>query len=140
MAVHVRDVMTSNPTALSAATSVSDAARAMRDREIGDVIVLDELGAVCGIVTDRDIVVRAVAEGLEPGQARLEEICSRELTTIDAAASIDDAVLLMRNKALRRLLVVEDGRPTGIVSFSDIEIRRAPFSTLADIASAPAND
>jgi CBS domain-containing protein len=119
--------------------SIGDAARAMRERDLGDVIVVDDKDALCGIVTDRDIVVRAVADDRDPSQVRLGDICSRDLTTIDASAPVKDAVKLMRERALRRLPVVESGRPVGIVSLGDLAIERDPESTLADISAAPSN-
>jgi len=135
----VQEVMTTNPTALSASMTIGDAARTMRERDIGDVIVLDDENQLCGIVTDRDIVVRAVADDKNPTDVRLGDICSRELTTIEADASVKDAVKLMRERALRRLPVVEHGRPAGIVSLGDLAIDRDPKSALADISAAPAN-
>lgn len=139
MAETIEEVMTRNPTALSASMTIGDAARTMRERDIGDVIVLDGDSALCGIVTDRDIVVRAVAEDRNPSDVHLGDICSRELTTIEPSASVKDAVKIMREKALRRLPVVENNRPVGIVSLGDLAVERDPGSTLADISAAPAN-
>ncbi|HWF16227.1 MAG TPA: CBS domain-containing protein [Acidimicrobiales bacterium] len=139
MAQTIQEVMTPHPMALSAAMSVGDAARAMRERDVGDVIVIDDENALCGIVTDRDIVVRAVADDRNPSEVRLGDICSRDLSTVEVSASVKDAVKLMRDRALRRLPVVEDGRPVGIVSLGDLAIERDPQSTLADISAAPSN-
>jgi CBS domain-containing protein len=135
----VQEVMTANPTALSATMTIGDAARMMRDHDIGDVMVLDEENRLCGIVTDRDIVVRAVAADKDPTEVHLGDICSRVLTTIDADASLKDAVKLMREHALRRLPVVDHGRPAGIVSLGDLAVERDPGSALAAISAAPAN-
>jgi signal-transduction protein with cAMP-binding, CBS, and nucleotidyltransferase domain len=139
MAQIIQEVMTTHPMALSAASSIGDAARIMREQDVGDVIVLDDHNAVCGIVTDRDIVVRAVADDRNPTEVTLGDICSHELITVDASASVKDAVKLMRERALRRLPVVEDGCPVGIVSLGDLAIERDPESTLADISAAPSN-
>jgi len=139
MAEMVQEVMTANPTSLSASMSIGDAARAMRDDDIGDVIVIDDDNRLCGIVTDRDIVVRAVAEDKHPTEVHLGDICSRSLTTIDPEASVKDAVKLLREHALRRLPVVDRGRPVGIVSLGDLAIERDPQSALAAISAAPAN-
>jgi len=138
MAQSMRDVMTTQPVALPATSSVVDAARAMRDSDIGNVIVLEN-GQICGIVTDRDIAIRGVAEGRNISSLTLGDICSRQLTTLSPTDSIDDAVLLMREKALRRLLVVEDGKPVGIVSLGDLAVTQDPHSALGNISSAPAN-
>lgn len=139
MTQSVREVMTGDPVAMSATTTLPDAAKAMLDQDIGDVIVLDQNDAVCGIVTDRDIVVRTVALGQNPADVRLGDICSRDLTTISPTGSAEDAVRLMRGKAVRRLPVVEDGRPIGVVSLGDLAMDRDPDSALADISAAPAN-
>ena len=95
MAQTIRDVMTPEPHTVDAGTALADAATIMRDADIGDVIVLTD-GTICGIVTDRDLVVRALADGQDPGQIRLREVCSPDLTTITADTDIDDAVRLMR--------------------------------------------
>jgi CBS domain-containing protein len=139
MAQLIRDVMTPSPLALQASTTVFDAARTMRDSDIGNVLVVDDGEGVCGIVTDRDIVVRAIAEGLDPSEARLADICTRDVTTVDADASVDEAARVMRDGALRRVPVVEDGAPVGIVSLGDLAVEQDPSSALAGISAAPPN-
>lgn len=130
--------MTPNPTVCPATTSLADAAKVMRDRDIGDVLV-ERDGKLCGVVTDRDIVVRGVAADVDPGAVRIGDICSRELATLSPTDSVRDAVALMRERALRRLPIVESGRPVGIVSLGDLAIERDADSALADISAAPAN-
>jgi signal-transduction protein with cAMP-binding, CBS, and nucleotidyltransferase domain len=130
--------MTAHPITLPATSSVVDAARAMRDSDIGDVIVVEN-GQICGMVTDRDITVRGVAEGRNISSLTLGDICSRQLTTLSPTDSVDDAVLLMREKALRRLPVVEGGKPVGIVSLGDLAVTKDPHSALGNISAAPAN-
>ena len=105
---------------------------------IGDVVVLQD-GNMCGIATDRDIVVRAIANGKDPATTPIGEICGKDVTTLSFDTTIDDAVVLMRDKALRRLPVVDDGFPVGIVSLGDLALKRDPRSALADISGAPAN-
>ncbi len=138
MAANIREGMTPNPITLPATSSAIEAARAMRDSDIGDIVVLDGQ-QICGIVTDRDIVIRAVSEGLDPASTPLTEICSRELTTLSPQDSVDDAVRLMRDKAIRRLPVVENKRPVGIVSIGDLALKRDPGSALGNISAAPPN-
>jgi CBS domain-containing protein len=138
MAKHVRDLMTPNPVTLSAASTLVDAAMAMRDFDVGVIIVLDN-GQMYGIATDRDIIVRAIANGNYPATTKLGEVCSRELTTLAPSDSVDDAVRLMRDKAIRRLPVVENGQPLGIVSLGDLISELEPHSPLADISNAPPN-
>jgi CBS domain-containing protein len=138
MAQYIRDVMTPNPVILSATSTLVEAAMAMRDFDVGAIIVLDD-GQVYGIATDRDIVVRAIANGNYPATTKLGEVCSRKLATVAPSDTIDVAVRLMRDKAIRRLPVVENGQPVGIVSIGDLSSEREPYSPLADISNAPPN-
>lgn len=135
---HLREVMTPNPAIFPATTTIADAARAMRNANVGDVLV-ERDGVLCGIVTDRDIVVRAVAEDRNPSDRHLGDICSRELTTLAPADSIEDAVRVMRDKALRRLPICDGDQPVGVVSLGDLAIERDPDSALADISMASPN-
>lgn len=140
MAQSIRDVMSTDPITLPASAAITDAAQAMRDSDIGDVIVLDDSQSVCGIVTDRDITVRAVAEGRDPSSTKLGDICTRDLQSLGSDASVGDAVRLMTEKAIRRLPIIEGGKPVGIVSIGDLATTHDPESGLADISSAPANN
>jgi len=138
MAQLVRDVMTPNPVTLPATASLVEGALAMRDFDVGDVLVLDN-GQICGILTDRDIVVRGIAGGNYPATVKLAEICSRDLTTLSPTDRVEDAVTLMREKAIRRLPVVDGGKPVGMVSLGDLAVERDPHSALSDISAAPPN-
>lgn len=135
---HLVDVMTPDPVTLDATMTVAEAAKAMEQRDVGDVIAMKD-GKMCGVVTDRDIVVRAIAHGLDPKKAALGDICSRNVITVDRNASVADAVALMREHAIRRIPVTDGARPIGIVSIGDLAINRDPGSALADISAAPAN-
>jgi CBS domain-containing protein len=132
----IREVMTADPVSLSATTSLTDAARRMRDEDIGDVLVSDG-DRLRGVVTDRDIVVRAVAEGRDITSTTLADVCSTDVITVGPSDSVDDAVRMMSEHAVRRIPVVENGRPVGIVSIGDVAIERQPNSALADISAAP---
>ncbi len=134
MAQTVEQIMTTNPRTVNVDDTVKDAAALMRDGDIGDVIVV-EGGQVTGIVTDRDIVVRAVAEGRDESTP-VSEICTTGIKTIEPDASVDDALRTMREDDIRRLPVVKDGSPVGIVSLGDLAVEREPDSTLADISAA----
>jgi CBS domain-containing protein len=138
MAGHLREIMTQNPVTVQTTDSVMAAARSMRDGNIGDVVVV-ERGQIQGILTDRDIVVRALAEGRDPTSTTVGEICSRELTTLSPSDSVNEAVKIMRERAIRRLPVVDGGRPVGIVSLGDLAVERDPESALGGISSAPPN-
>jgi CBS domain-containing protein len=135
MARTVEEVMTRDPRTVNADDAVAEAARTMRDSDIGDVVVMDG-GQVSGIVTDRDIVVRGVAEGRDADSTQVSEVCTTGVETIDPGASVDDALRLMREHDIRRLPVATNGRPVGIVSLGDLAVEREPESTLADISAA----
>ena len=134
----VQDVMTPSPVALPETTSLIDAARKMRDAGIGNVVVLDG-ETVCGIVTDRDIVVRGIANGCDPRATSLADVCSRHVTTLSPSDPIATASRVMREHAIRRLPVVEGGRPVGILSLGDLAMHEDRESALADVSAAPPN-
>jgi CBS domain-containing protein len=134
----VHDVMTLGLTTLPTQASVLDAARAMRDANIGDVLVVEN-GNLCGIVTDRNLVIRVLAAGQDPSSMTLANISSHELTTVSPTDTVDHAIQLMRQKALRRLPVIDNGRPVGIVSLGDLAQNRDPQSALGEISAAPPN-
>lgn len=139
MAQFVRDVMTADPVSLPADATVNDAARRMKENDIGDVIVLQD-DRVWGVVTDRDLVVRALAEGRDPGATLLADICSRDIATLSPGDAIGDAVRLMRERAVRRIPIVEGDRAVGVISIGDLAIERDAGSALADVSAAPSND
>jgi CBS domain-containing protein len=135
----VDQVMTPNPTALPASAPLTAAARAMRDMDIGDVVVLNDSRPV-GIVTDRDIVVRALAKGRDLGSTTLGDICSRELTTVRLGTSRREALNLMAAKAIRRLPVTAaNDVVVGIVSVGDLVPYPGAETKLADIHRAIPN-
>jgi CBS domain-containing protein len=116
----VRDVMTVDVLYLPADTTLDEAARAMRERDVGDVVVT-EGPTMVGIVTDRDIVIRAVADRKDPMHTRLGEIASRDLVLIEQDASAEEAADVVRTRSVRRLLVCDaDRQLVGIVSLSDL--------------------
>ena len=137
MAVSIRKIMNPYPVRLPAKTSLRDAAKIMRDENIGAVVV-DDGGIFCGIVTDRDIVVRALAAGHD-GTTELGSVCSKEIVALSTENTDEDAAILMKKKSVRRLPVIENGRVVGIVSLGDLAIERDPNSVLAGISAAPAN-
>jgi CBS domain-containing protein len=135
----VREVMTPDPRAVSPTDSAMTAARTMRANNIGDVIVLED-NRLFGILTDRDIVMRVIAERADPNTTMVGAICSRALTAIAPTASAGEAVRLMRDKAIRRLPVVDESdRVVGIVSLGDLAVERDRRTALADISAAPPN-
>jgi CBS domain-containing protein len=138
MATIVRDVMMTNPLSVDAGASIRQAAEVMRDNDIGDVLVVGD-GSLRGIVTDRDIVVRALADGRQPDATPVGDVCSPKLTVVDAQADVDEAADLMGRHAIRRLPVVENDEVVGIVSLGDLARRSDPESALGDISAAPPN-
>jgi CBS domain-containing protein len=120
MAQMIRDLMTRGRRTIDTAGSAVDAARMMRDEDVG-LIPIVESDHLVGTVTDRDIAVRLVAEGKSPEKTRVADIASRELVTIDPDQDVDEALRLMAKHQVRRLPVVEeDGKLVGIVAQADI--------------------
>jgi CBS domain-containing protein len=120
MAQSIREVMTADPRTVEAGATVADAAREMRDGDVGAVVVVEN-GTVAGIVTDRDIAVRVVAEGRDPEQVKVTEVASRDVVTLDPQQDLDEALRLMARHQVRRLPVVEeDGRLVGVVAQADV--------------------
>ncbi len=136
MAQQVKELMTERPVTLDRDASLAEAARLMRDRGIGDVIVVDGEDAE-GIVTDRDIVIRGVAEGADPETTRLGQVVSPELVSVAPDDPVERAIQLMREKAVRRLPVLEGGKPVGVLSLGDLAVAREGDSVLADISEEP---
>jgi len=137
MAQSIREVMTADPRTVDTSATVADAAREMRDGDVGAVVV--ENGKVAGIVTDRDIAVRVVAQGLDPDATKVGDAATMRPTTLTVDQTVDDAIRLVREQNIRRILVVQDERAAGIVSLGDLAIERDTGSALADIASEPPN-
>jgi CBS domain-containing protein len=134
----VRDIMTPAPISLPLSATVADAAREMRDADVGDVLVVDDHDQLRGLVTDRDIVVRGLAIGLDGGTP-IGELCSPGLLTVSPDEPTDVVADLMASGAVRRVPVVESGRPVGIVALGDLAVRRDPDSALGSISAAPPN-
>ena len=120
----VRDIMTSEELATATLdNTLEEIANMMRDENVGAIPVLDEDDNLAGIITDRDIVVRAIAEGQDPCSCTAEEILSEELHTIEPDAALEEAADLMARHKIRRLPVVEDGTIVGIISLGDISVK-----------------
>lgn len=137
MATLVRELMHTDLTQLDSNATVVEAARCMRDEDIGDVLVTDD-GRLRGIVTDRDLVVRCMAEQAS-ADAKIGELCTGDLVTISPDDEIDEAVRLMSDHAIRRLPVVEGDRAVGILSLGDLAIERDRKSVLGRISAASPN-
>jgi len=117
----IRELMTTNPKTVEPSANVVDAARIMKQQDVGPVPVVENGDRLAGIVTDRDIVLRVVAEGGDPQATTVGEIMSRDLATVDPDQPLDEALRLMARHQVRRLPVCEeDGRLVGIVAQADI--------------------
>jgi CBS domain-containing protein len=136
----VKDVMTTKVVYLPSETTIAEAARTMREQDIGDVVIADG-PSLAGLLTDRDVVVRAVAEGRDPEATTIGEIMTRDLVTVRSDDTIQQAALLMRDRAVRRLLVCDDDHGlVGVVSIGDLAERIDPDSVLGGISSADPNN
>ena len=138
MATKVREIMTGSPTSVSPELDIVTVARAMRDEDIGAVLVSDG-DDLMGLVTDRDLVIRGLAAGGDPTQVKIGGIASRPTATIGPDDSLDKAAQIMRERAVRRLPVLEDGRAVGIVTLGDLAMEKDEVSALADISAARPN-
>jgi CBS domain-containing protein len=128
--MNIRDVMTPNPQCVSPADSIQSAARIMRDQDTGAVPVVEN-GRPVGMVTDRDIVVRAVAEDGQLNRP-VREIVSGNVVSVTPDTSTREAAELMSEHQVRRLPVVEGDRLVGIVSLGDLAVKEAKDSRVGD--------
>jgi CBS domain-containing protein len=121
MAKSVREVMTPAVRTVSPSQSLAEAAEVMKGEDVGSVPVVEE-GRLAGIVTDRDIVTRAVAERRDPQTVKVVEVASRELVTVEPEQDLDEALALMARHQVRRLPVVEAGRLVGMLAQADVAL------------------
>lgn len=138
MGTKVREVMTTELVTLEPGEAVAKAAKRMRLSDVGDVLVARN-GRLEGILTDRDIVVRCLAEDADPERTPVEAVCSSALATLSPDDDADDAVRLMGKKAIRRVPVVEDGRLVGVLSIGDLAQADGRESALQGISAAAPN-
>lgn len=134
----VADVMTRNPASVERGEPAAEAARLMAQGDMGELVVLDN-GTVVGVVTDRDIAVRLVAEEKDPRTPVAEILSDQELVTVPPDMPLTQAVGMMRLHSVRRLPVLQQGRAVGIISLGDLAIERDEASALADISAAEGN-
>ncbi|MFJ5773024.1 CBS domain-containing protein [Streptomyces sp. NPDC093094] len=139
MAEFVREVMTPGVVAVRPDASLTEAAQLMRAQDIGDVVVADGQEVV-GVLTDRDITVRAVAEGVDPLTMSAGAVCTPGPVTVAPTDTVAAAVALMRARSVRRLPVVEDGLPVGVVTLGDLAVSEDPGSALAAISRAGSDE
>ncbi|WP_433328469.1 CBS domain-containing protein [Spirillospora sp. CA-294931] len=138
MATKIRDIMTGSPTSVSPELDIVTVARAMRDEDIGTVLVADS-DRLHGLITDRDLVVRGLAAGGDPHASTAGDVCSDVTATIGPDDPVEKAAQVMRRHSVRRLPVIEDGQAIGIVSLGDLAIEQDSGSALAEISAAESN-
>jgi CBS domain-containing protein len=115
----VQEAMTSNPTAITPDTTVQEAARLMKTEDVGALPIVED-GRLTGVITDRDLAIRAVAEGLGT-ETPVRELASKDVVTVDPEQSLEEAARLMGQHQIRRLPVVEeDGRLVGMLAQADV--------------------
>lgn len=138
MGKSIRDLMTQNPRAVRPDDTVVDAARMMRDEDVGSLPVVDS-DRLIGMVTDRDVALRVVAEGRDPSEVSVQEIASRNPVTAEATSDLNDALQLMARHQVRRLPVTEEGRLVGIIAQADVagEIGDKQTGRLVEAISEP---
>jgi IMP dehydrogenase len=127
MVLYAKDIVEKEFISLPAGTSVLDAARTMRERQHGFVIVVTADGKPEGIATEWDFLARVIAEDRDPEAVRLEEIMSRNLVSVDAGAGIDAVAQVMVDRGTRRVLVVKDGRILGVIEAKTILARMKAY-------------
>jgi len=130
----VREIMSAAPACMAASESVSAAAKAMKERGIGTVLVLSG-GRLAGLVTGRDIAIRVLAENRDPLTTRLDDICSSELAVLSPDDAVETATRIVRDRAVRRLPVMADGTPVGVVSIGDLALDKDEGSALPQISA-----
>ena len=138
MARKMRDIMSAAPVCMAPGESVSAAAKAMKEHGIGTVLVLTE-GRLSGLVTDRDITVRVLAENRDPRTTPIGDICSSELVVLGPDDDVEQATRLIRERAVRRIPILADGTPVGVVSIGDLALDKDATSALSGVSSAPPN-
>ena len=138
MAKSVRDAMTEDPRSIDASASVVEAAQLMREQHIGSLPITDD-DQLVGMITDRDITTRVVAEAADPQMTSVGEVYSRDLISVEPDKDLAEALQLMARHQVRRLPVVEDGRLVGIVAQADIALRENETKTgeLVEAISEP---
>jgi CBS domain-containing protein len=119
MARSVRDTMTASPRSVGTEATAVDAARLMRDDDIGSLPIVEK-GRLVGMLTDRDIAIRVVAEGIDPGSVSVAEIASSDAVSVSPDQELEEALRLMAHHQVRRLPVVEDDQLVGMLAQADV--------------------
>ena len=135
----VSSVMTALPVTVPEDVKLTTVAQVMRDLATGAVMVVRD-GQLHGIITDRDIVVRTLAAGSDPAATPVSDVCTPNPQTVQPGDDVETVVALMRDRAVRRVPVVQGGEPAGMVSLGDLAGNRGDMPVLADICAVPPSD
>lgn len=136
MPTKMRDIMSPDPVCLAPGDTVFAAATAMKQHGIGTVLVLTD-GRLSGVVTDRDITVRVLAEDRDPQATLVGDICSRDLAALGPDDDVAQALRLVRERAVRRIPILAEGTPVGVVSVGDLALEKDLGSALSGVSAAP---
>ncbi len=137
--MHLKEIMTSPVATVAPDTSLADAARKMLELDIG-LLPVSNGREIVGIVSDRDITIRAVAKGMDPERTGVQEVMTKEVVTCAVGSDVKTACGLMEEKQVRRLLVMDgDNLPVGIISLGDIalHLRREQAGGVLNKVSQP---
>jgi CBS domain-containing protein len=116
----IRDIMTKDVHTLSADHTLTDAAALMRELDVGVVPIVGKSNELCGVVTDRDIIIRIVALGKDPQMTKIDSIMTKDIITITPDMDLDEAARLMASEKIRRLPVVDGVKLVGMISLGDL--------------------
>ena len=138
----VRDAMTDSVRTVTPSQPVTEAASMMKQEDVGALPVVEDDGRLAGMITDRDIVVRAVAEGKDPSTVTVGDIATKDVVSVDPDYDLDDALQLMAQHQVRRLPVVDGGRLVGVLAQADIAGEAGPHEVahVLEEISQPAAD
>jgi len=131
MPIKVCDVMTRSIVYGRADSTARELAELIRDRFISSVVIMDG-GRVVGIVTQRDLISKAMAVGLDPGKVKASDLMSKPVATIDSEAELEEAARIMRDKRIKKLVAVRDGRVEGIVTSFDVVVAEPVIRLLVE--------
>jgi CBS domain-containing protein len=136
MTTKLRDIMGPAPVSMAATEPVSAAAKVMKEHGIGTVLIVAD-GRLSGLVTDRDIALRVLADNRDPATTRVGDICGAELAVLGPDDDVDQAARLVRERAVRRIPVVQDGTPVGVVSIGDLALNKDQAPALSCVPAVP---
>lgn len=131
----VKDLMTTNVTTADINSSISEVAQSMKSLDVGSIPVCDNNKHVVGIVTDRDIVLRSVAEGSNVNDTKAEEVMTTQIVSVSPETDIHEAANIMAQRQIRRLPVVDNGRLVGIVAIGDFATQNIYVNEAGDALS-----